>query len=281
MRKTAILIGFHYPSSKNFRPLNGSLIDIYLVYKHFNSLGFEVIILGDFCKPVLPVKKAILNGHVDIEVINFCDSNEEKIIKLKDKKSFKRNIKNALTHDPQKLVIYFSGHGETCGTKMLLPDNTYVKWKEWYSWFDKYTSKTTEMCYIMDCCFPPTFDLPYKLKKGSFKSTIPSRLICRPGVYKVLLFASSSSNTSSQTSDSGSLFTRFLIGKWGEIQKNLPVCITLESIKEFTDRSIDQTLTESSKEISEENTQKMHIYSSHIIPPFLPFWLWNKYKNVE
>lgn len=262
MKKTAILIGFHYPHNEHYRSLNGSLIDIYLVYKHCESIGFHTKVMGDFCIKSVTNNNAILQGYVDINILDFCGEKEDKISSLYGQTSFKTALSKALKDVGNKLLVYFSGHGDYEGKKMILPDGSGILWKEWYQWIIDAVDSSVDICFVLDCCFPPTFDLPYRLHKSRFRSKRLYEIsLPRP----ILLFIASESKTDS--SDNGSLFTRFLFQRLAELKHNHHLCISLDSIKKFVDTSIKHSQ-------KKRDPQRMSIYASYSHSTHLPPWLW-------
>ena len=267
MKKTALLIGFHYPSSEHYRSLNSAMIDVYLVHNHCESAGFHTKIIGDFCTGSYSktFNHAILNGYVDVDVLDFCEK-EAHIITVHDDSAFKTALQASLEDVGERLMVYFSGHGDPKGTRMILPDNSMLSWKKWYRRIVASVPPTTEICFVLDCCYPPTFDLPYELRGKRFKTRKLYEISLAPPL--VVVFVSSETKESTDTSDNGSLFTRFLLQRWGTLNRDHHASIEIASIKDFVDQSIQ-------KMRKKRNTQHMCVYASQPILSFLQPWIWS------
>ena len=267
MKKTALLIGFHYPSSGHYRSLNSAMIDVYLVHNHCESAGFHTKIMGDFCTGSYSktFNRAIINGYVDVDVLDFCGEKESYIMTVHDRSAFKTALQASLVDVGERLLVYFSGPGDPKGKKMIIPDNSEFSWKKWYRRIVTSVPPTTEFCFGLDCCHPPTFDLPYELREKRFRAKKLCEISLAPPL--VVAFVSSETKKSADASDNGSLFTRFLLQRWGMLDRDHHTSIEIASIKTFVDQSIQ-------KMQKKRNTQQMCVYASQPILSFLQPWIW-------
>lgn len=62
-----------------------------------------------------------------------------------------------------EFLFYYSGHGIDDG--MLMPSNEDLSWKTIHRILCP-SGKIVDATYIIDCCYSPTFDLPYTYREG-------------------------------------------------------------------------------------------------------------------
>lgn len=274
MKKTALIIGFYYQNStyyESYRTLSGALIDVYQAYTHCKELGFEIQIIGDFLEEPTPksMNKAILNGYVDVDILDFCRDCEAQITNISTKYGFKQTLKDHLQECGDVLFVYFSGHGSPCGKNLILPNNFTMKWESFYKRILSSTPPSTEVCCVVDCCYAPHFDLPYKLRKNRFRLRDPHASSHAQHIY---LFCSSKNDETAASSDNGSLFTRFLFQHLTAILKDRNLGIGMASLKQHIDECVHETH-------KTKSTQHVCIYSSYPTLPFLKYWIWNTSLN--
>ena len=270
MKKTAILIGFYY-DHPGWKSLCGALIDLYHAWEHCNGLGYEVRIINDFLEESIPdsINSAVLNGYVDVDVLDFCETQRENMCNVLSKTEFTKALKSALEEVGDVLFIYFSGHGDEERDGLVLPDDSLLEWNIFYKILLSHVPMDTEVCLVFDCCYPPDFNLSYTLCEKRFRLLHPYAI---PPLHQIQVFTSSHPSQRSESSDRGSLFTRFFFQQLKEIFSNKSSSLNLVDFKDNIDEKI--------RNKRGKKAQKIYIYSSHSHLPLLKWWLWNT-KHVE
>jgi len=270
MRKSALLIGFYY-DHPGWKSLCGVLIDLYHAWEHCNSLGYEVRIINDFLEESMSgsINSAVLNGYVNVEVLDFFENQHENMFNVSNKREFKMTLKDSLQDVEDILFVYFSGHGDEERQGLVLPDDTLLDWNIFYKTLLSSIPNHTQLCFVFDCCYPTDLDLSYGFGEKRFRLNHPYTI---PPLNHVKLFISSSPSERSESSDHGSLFTRFFFQQLKDILHNKTSSLNLSDFKKTIDKNI--------KIKRGKSAQKMHIYSSHFCLPLLDWWLWNT-KCIE
>lgn len=277
MTKTAIIIGFHYSSSKHYISLNGALTDVYGVHKHCELCGFNVICIGDFCYEEFVSEKCLDDKHVNRDVYEFCKLND--IERVHSFLSFKNAIQSALNDVKEELLVYFSGHGDSSQSKMILPDNSKLEWREFFRWIIEGARDSDDICFVIDCCYPPSFGLTHKLVNGAWVidslyddvhngvETLDWDGAKNPEIYGPNILLIASSETKSHASDIGSLFTRIIFGHVLFDVSTTGVCVSLESLRTHINKLVE------SRTHSHMTTQTISIRSSTGFNMHLPMWM--------
>jgi hypothetical protein len=264
MSKSAVLIGFYYEDS-DWKTLGGVLIDLYLAYKHFTQVGFKTKVITDCDNKVIPskVNEAILEGIVDVEILDFLDLliDLDLIAHVDSKREFEVALRNYLHSEPE-VVIYFSGHGSDDMNGLVLPDNDIFAW----SLFRRIIiENTSEIAIILDCCYPSDLNLPYVY------SVEKNRFVLREGVdylftkEKIISIQSSEPQSKSISSNKGSLFTRAFF-------KHL-----LPGLEDISLKGMVKFVQQEMKPLSK---QRIACYSSYPQLPIIQSWIRSNLKIV-
>lgn len=266
MKKSAILIGFYY-NNPEWKSLGGAIIDLYHAWEHCSSLGFEIKMINDFIGESMPdsINTAVLGEYVDVEIFDFCENQKEKMLNAENKSEFKKALIESLQDVGDVLFLYFSGHGDRGRDGLVLPDDAVIKWDIFFKIIISQVPKTTEICLVLDCCYPSHLDLPYQLVNKSRFRLIKTQNI--PPIQQILLFTSSDPEEQSDSSDNGSLFTRFFFLQLKEVLQDKDKSLNLLKFKQLIDEKI--------RKKRGKNAQKVHIYRSHPRLPLLKSWLWS------
>jgi len=262
MGKTALIIGFYYQHTsyyEHYRTLSGALIDIYQAYTYCKALDYDVNIIGDFLNEPTPknVNKAILNGYVDVDILDFCRDYESIITNVTTKYQFKQALKHHLQNCGDTLFVYFSGHGSPCGENLILPSTFTMKWQSFYKQVLT-ASSAMEIHFVLDCCYAPKFNLPYIWRKNRFRL---QNLYASSPEQSIYLFCSSKNDETASSSDNGSLFTRFFFEYLLSILNKEDLSSGLGFLKQHIDTYVHKT--------RKKREQHMCMYSSHAALPVL------------
>lgn len=262
--KIALLIGFYYYEHTEWKSLGGALIDIYLAWKHCNQLGFKVYILSDFYDAEIPksIHNAILEGYVDVEILDFFNNKEALFYNISSFKEFEGNIRDVIDDDIDRLFVYFSGHGDLDREGLVLPNNEIANWIDFRDWIVSGCRKECQIVFAIDCCFPNPLNMPYMFIEDCFRLRDEYAI---PTLTHILCFESSKPEHKSSSSNSGSLFTRYFFQSLKSIR--------ISQIKKSIDNQIKST-------ISRKNAQKICIYSAYPEIPILYSWMYSK-EHIE
>ena len=214
MRYGILLIGFEYKRSKKWNTLPGIPVDLYQVYRYFSSISRNILVFTDVNKDykTTVLKKAILDGYVDSNLLSFIEDTKEKKqheLYISEKKNgyrmnnFDKVIKGFVT-GLDKLILYYTGHAK--GGNIILPDNTQVA-LDYIREILTLTNPDCQILSILDCCQSDGLSLPYIWSDGIYRlnslNFVPQKIIC---------LSSSMLHQDSTATRSGSLFTRVLFG---------------------------------------------------------------------
>lgn len=255
-----ILIGFVY----NIDKIPSTLFDLYQTYNKFTSLGYECIILTD-------VNDFSYNRNV-YESISFKKVGREMlsfISQLKKSPPYYNYIFNIKTlteklrsiEKSEKVIVYYTGHGHTDG--IMIPSGEILEFEEFKKMIIEICLK--EIVIIIDCCHASGMKLNYKLEKiekGKFLEKEKGQDYGK----NVLIIASSQEGEKSAAVKYASLFTKYFI--------------------EFLDQNETYLMTEMMTYIDDNlysyssNKQQVNIYSSKIIFPLVPIYLFRN-QNFE
>jgi len=271
MQKSAILIGFYY-NHPGWKSLCGAIIDLYHAWEHCSNLGFEIKMINDFLKESVPdsINDAVLGEYIDVEVFDFCENQREKMYNVESKSEFKKRLIESLQDVGDVLFLYFSGHGDKGRDGIVLPDDTVLKWNIFFKIIVSQVPENTEICLVLDCCYPSHLDLSYQLIDENRFRLVKDQSI--PPPQQLLVFTSSSPEERSDSSDNGSLFTRFFFLQLKEVLQDKDKSLNLLKFKQNIDEKI--------RKKRGKNAQRVHIYRSHPHLPLLKSWLWNS-KEIE
>ncbi|MHB1571917.1 MAG: caspase family protein [Solirubrobacteraceae bacterium] len=162
--RRGILVGFTYQTGR--RPLIGSLVDLYRVYKFLQKQGFlDLHLVTDVDKDPSSqdYRQAIIEGHVDADLLSF-------ISEMQHKKAYHylltpddlTKVLPKLLQGSRKTIIYLTGHGEEHG--FVCPSGI-VKWPDLQDSIFSPLKKEAEVMMILDACHGWHFDLPYCLDR--------------------------------------------------------------------------------------------------------------------
>lgn len=256
---TAIIIGFEYATNT----LPGALIDIYQAHRWCCSFGCTAYVFTDIHENVNNniIKKNIGAGIVDPDIISFYDMIDKTLVTTSDEllTEISGKIKQL---DDDRLIIYYSGHG--IKDSLVLPDRKLLSFVTLRDAILKQLSSTTEIFWVLDCCNPTGLCLPFMLEGNNFVLS-PTRISCV--IQPILLIISANAQEKSVSSDTGSLFTRYLF----RILHGLNNGPTIASRNRNLRRLLGN-LASSIRRMHTGYTQTVSIYSSYIMDPIL--WLW-------
>lgn len=256
---TAIIIGFEYAT--NILP--GALIDIYQAHKWCCSFGCSTYVFSDIRNGIDDriIKKNVDQGIVDSDIMSFYDLVDKTPVTTSNE--LLTGISDKLEQmTDERLIIYYSGHGTK--DALVLPNRELLPFIAFRDTILRQVSATTEIFWILDCCNPTGLHLPFVLNNNKFVLS-SARVSCV--LQPILLIISSNSQEKSVTSDTGSLFTRYLF----RILHNLNIGSSIASRNRNLRRLLGN-LSSSIRRIHTGYTQTVSLYSSYIIDPVL--WLW-------
>lgn len=235
--KRALIIGFSYEINEYrskvcihnpHRKLLGAIVDVYLAYNYFYSKQYDISILCDFRTPPTSIAETVLSGRVDVEILNFLEDQSHIIHNVNSIEDLNRELNHRCSKRYETTVIYFSGHG--IDNHLLLPNYERLNWNEFYS-FIRDCQIARQLYMILDCCHPSKLNLRYTFESGNFKENI----MFRPSNSgNVSLMSVSGNNSTTLTSDSGSVFTRCFFRRLCDIKDG----IDFEEIKRLVERDI-------------------------------------------
>jgi len=242
MKCGILMIGFEYSKSKKWKTLPGISVDLYQAYQYFNTLTKHIMVFTDMKTDhqTSVLQNAILNGYVDSGLLSFVEDMKESkqytYYKSKTKNNytinnFDKTVKNFI-ENVDKLIIYYTGHGKN--GKIILPDNTqvgldYVR--------DLINSNKVEIISIFDCCQSNGMKLPYRFIKNRFKLNTTHFTSGN-----IISISSSQVDDDSETTQSGSVFTRILF-QYLKQNKNI---ISIFDIYTYLKKHIKTTTIDSS-----------------------------------
>lgn len=235
----ALLIGFEY----KIKILPGTYNDLQQAKVWCKSNKYDIYVLTD------------IDHFNDAIMIN----NESDLVTM---------IKNILNKDVNKLMIYYSGHGESESIK--LPDNNLFSFDKFKNLILSLLNPYTEIFWILDCCNPNGLNLPYKLINDKFKLILDKNT--KFALQPILLITSSQADEKSVTTKKGSVFTKNLFdllstaNAYSRIKnRNLPLLI--------------KTLISDIKSLETGYNQTISCYSSYLSDPVLWMWIGNNSRK--
>lgn len=277
---TVIIIGFQYDNTD--KELKSTITDSYLIYSYYKKLNYKIYIGSDAIstKPSDKLIKLLINNIVDEEYFNFCISGfmgkKKNIQTRKDLLNFFNIIE--LTED-KKVIIYYTGHGETKGIK--LPDKTILsavdfrnailkigkisltphiegeskktiklptsyeeetnyEYKPVLSLKNGINSIGSQILILMDCCNPHGLYLPYKLDILK-NNYIDQTLLHVPA--EIILLTATDSNSSVIAEEDVSIFTRNFIDLLKNTDKNIDLPSIIKNISTNSNCYVSYTTT--------------------------------------
>lgn len=168
---------------------------------------------------------------------------------------------------PEKLVLYYSGHGVK--DSLVMPNRELLSFKDFKDNILNALPSYTEIFCILDCCNPSGLYLPFKLSGNAFQLS-PFRVECV--TQPMLLIASSEEGEKAVALKTGSLFSKHLFR----------ILTTLNSetkIPNGKNRNLHRLVTNLSSEVKKFHTghpQTVSIYSSYVTDPVLWTWIGSK-----
>lgn len=247
---TAILIGFQYQKNK----LEGAIIDLYNAYEWCKSFTDRIYIICDFEEiDTEVIKDAIARRLVTDSIVNFIRRDRLRIV-VSDRDSLIDTLYQ-LDFVDDKLIVYYSGHGEY--KSVVTPDHKTVEFNFFRELILIGCLEFQEIFWIMDCCNPNGFNLPFILDNDSFHlSKGEINCVTQP----ILLITSSNSQEKSMATSNGSIFSRnlFKILSKNDGNRNL--------------QRIRRELMSSIRKVYTSTEQSVSIYSSYVMDPVL--WMW-------
>ena len=231
----AILIGFSY----DFNPLPGTESDLKNAVSWCKSFDCEIKIFSDI---PFPKSVRVTEGRTLLSLI----------------------VKRLKQQVPDKLIIYYSGHGVK--DSMVMPNKELLLFTDFKDNIINSVSDTTEIFWILDCCNPSGLHLPFKLVDNSFRLS-ESKVVCL--TQPILLIASSEEGEKAIALKSGSLFSSKLFSVLKSLQDEN------NTVANGRNRNLNRLIKNLSSSIRRVNTgysQTVSVYSSYKIDPVL--WMW-------
>jgi len=255
MKYGSLLIGFEYIRSNSaenthenlWKPLPGIPVDLYQAYSHSKTISKNILVFTDINKDYHTsiLKRAILEGYVDSNLLSFIEDIKEKkhhqLYNSKKINGYDMNnfdtVISKFVQNIDRLFIYYTGHGKN--GNMILPDYTQVSLDYLKDLISKYSNKKCECVIILDCCESNGMSLPYQYKKldqdnntNIDKKPLKGfKLVHKNFIHQHILCLSSSQLTeNSSATRSGSIFTRIFFDYMNK-NKNKP--IRLDNLMEY------------------------------------------------
>lgn len=241
MSYLAIIIGFGYRGDGT-DGLAFTTLDIENMRKMVEDGGGISVVLTDIVKETVDPRWMIVKDRNGLEGM---------ISKLE------------INYEP-RLLIYYTGHGDV-DSKMRLPDGSPYLLADFRDFIVKKTNESSEIVFILDCCYSGGLMLPYQLSLDSCGFRIAT--LERPAIPMILCLSSSLDNQKSAAVEThGSIFTRHLSSAISSGYNNL---ITISKV--MRSRIMAEGI---------DNEQTMSIHSSYPIPPVLWTWVTNPKINI-
>jgi len=156
-----IAIGFGYIQTQS-ECLSGTLIDLFLIHRFFAQYS-NVHIFTDLEEDIngKSLLSAIRSNIISSKATVF---NTHHLIKTQD--DLFSEIENVLSSQFQNIIIYYTGHGIKGNIK--LPDLTNLSFQILNKKINELGKRNIKIIWITDCCYGPSFNLPYILKDDGF-----------------------------------------------------------------------------------------------------------------
>ena len=231
MCSAALLIGFEYIESKDWKSLPGIPVDLYQAYSYSQTLTKtktkNITVFTDVDKDyrTTVLRRAIIEGYVDSNLLSFIedvkDNNHHTLYhSKKSNKYITNNFEEVIIKSVvgvTKLFVYYTGHAKN--GHIILPDNTHVPLDHLKDIIVANASPNCEIIFVLDCCQSNGMELPYVYNNGyklSAHNFLPNNIIC---------LSSSLIDQDSTATRTGSIFTRNLF----KIFKNNTI-ITIDNL---------------------------------------------------
>lgn len=241
MTYLGVIIGFTYHQDPSTQTLSSIIEDVGRMVGLIRKGGGIPIIITD--TPNDSVK--FLDTHTFI-----VTTSEE----------FFNAIKELELNNEQRVIIYYSGHGET-ESRMRLPDAVLYPLADFRDLITSMAPHSAEIIFIIDCCYGGGLSLPYTLDfdKRCFKL---SGDLDRPCLQSVICISAANERQRSSVVESvGSIFTKHIAHTISERIINL---LSINSLVKA--------------QISYEgmiHKQTLNIHASYPIQPILFTWVIN------
>lgn len=239
---------------KDKKKLEGAIFDLYKSIRWCETVGYNITVITD-----ITLTQEIINTLIFLElkedVYNFLTIiNNATIHTITNTQDFLKSLTSSITLN--KTFIYYSGHG--INNHMLMPNNDSLPFTTFRNIILK---NPNDIFCVLDCCNPQGLHLPFKYTNNTF--TLSDKEI-KCIKQNILLITSCDSNEKSISSPTGSIFTKFFF-------KNLycPYGKKLNIKSLIHDISIN--INKINNKINHKQT--ISLYSSYIVPPILPLWL--------
>lgn len=206
---TAILCGFHYPSSDH---IPGVLLDLYKVGRYCDTIGMEYYVFTDYIQTpkIDELLPSMIQGHVDSGVNIWLDQIKKynKYFFVENESSFLPTILSKITDTiDTNVFFYFSGHGHK--GSIVLPSNEFVS-IHWLSYkITEKLSPTNELFIMLDCC--EAFQLNQWRYSFSTNDKKLSHNVVNTRMNPNKIYCLCSTQEQPVTSTNGSKFTRDII----------------------------------------------------------------------
>lgn len=269
---TAILIAFEY----TFKTLPGALVDLYHGVTWCRASGLseaQIHIVTDMreVRDLANLEHVVQRKITDPGLLTFYEPFHHKHC-IQDELSFFEALIQILAGGlpDNKLIIYYSGHG--VHNSMILPNKSRLAFIDFRDRVLDLLQPYVEIFWILDCCNPNGFHLPYKLEGNTFSlSNFKIECVRQP----ILLLTSSEPNEKSIATKSGSIFSRYLFRLLTQLNAPHSTSHSTRPISIHQNRNLHRligTLASSIRKMHTGYTQTVSVYSSYVVDPVL--WMW-------
>lgn len=255
--KISVLIGFQYKYPV-FLP--GILVDLYQAYKQAIKMRSDkILIITDIDEDVKTeiLMKAIVDEIVDADILTFIETIKiQKYHKLYDNlQGMLENIAEQ-SYGESSMFFYYTGHSRN--GDLILPDDAKIKKTDVRDLLCTCVKKDGDIFIVMDCCYGSGLRLPFRMtlnqnREGIYKLNKEEKVIFTS--QRIICLSASSSDETSITNHTGSLFTRALF-----------------SVLKLKIRSLTELLYKVNNICLTKHRQTLSIYSSY--PNIFVIWGW-------
>lgn len=201
------------------------------------------------------VKKGGGISAIFTDLVGEDEDEDNKVVIITSRDDLEMEILDLELNLEKRILIYYTGHGDV-NSKMRLPNGDLYPLSDFRDFIAKQVDESTEILFILDCCYSGGLSLPYclSLECGRFRLTD----IDKPAIPMIMCLSSSSSEQKSIALSGGSVFTKHLISA---------ICEGKNSLVTLSKLLLSKTTGDG---ISGEQT--MNVHCSYPIPPVL--WTW-------
>ena len=277
---TAIIIGFEYSSLINDKPqltklLSGALFDIYRMYRWCRECNYKIFIITDITevRELGVLVDGISSGKIEREISNFSPWSMDECKIVKNSSSLMESLTSIPPPEDNKLLIYYSGHGES--EQMVMPNCDKLSFATIRDAIHTSIPISVEVFWILDCCESGNFDLPYKIVDNKFTlQDVNKAKFLRQNTF---LVASAGANEKSISGRYGSIFTKKLLSVLRRLDSHEVPLID-------KNRNLSRIMGEISSSLRLLKSGYHHtitVWSSYLNNPVLWCWIGSSKYNIK